>query len=943
MALRIELCLLLCCVSLSGVTHASSLLSRVNAGVYSSIHKSFQSSNAKLQINEQPQVQGWRALMTAQGTTNAVAPRACPFLPTTGPAPTPAELDFVELGVLFYEFGCSSNLTNNDLLFTLYGTVCPRLVARPDVPFQSIYDLTDDECFGFSLGNPKYFTGYAKVALFLVLLQFGFFFFVMVPRRHLQPIKSRDLVMTFVRVSSSLCNSIIPFGVTVYGLAFPVGFFVFAQYISAPLTTGSFTHLAVSFIYGWVLVNMPTTNIFTGALNERKVALAKLKWVISRRWFLVWMMFYYIIPMSELGHNYQLYPQNFQNNPSVFGTGRVLWWDIGDKGVLSFLESKGVNITQAFAPSVYNPNGYLPYSPHFASVVVYPSDPEMNNLSTSFLGLTCFLLFVLQIILHRMKEKLFIRGELAFINGDVISVVALIIWSGWSTNWTNDFTDGPFNWVNFFYLCNAMNIFIGSMVMPTFFTFTTTFNRSMNAGFARLLGSSKHSNEKSLTLSNNNNTNNNNNGRHVVKSKSKSKSNGFIGVAEAPQVQQNTWKTTLKNELLDYFNGCRGRVDQEKYSVVQSSNSQTTDINSKETRVIDIANETKGAPKHEKKQVKEKEEVKHLDVIVRAYKGDLSKRKRCWFIFKSWFITPKNVTRDETGRLVVLELINLEPATFLETEESGRLALDMATQMFTPEMVIGLQAIRSYDKLWEEHDIICSKTDDELRTDMIKAFQLKARECAIRIKNSHMALKTPGEGPLYGQKRVRCIELIDDTTKDLKRDLFDKLRGDGTQSVDAYDRLWKEFDIASERTGTELREDMMRSFPHKIRECAIKIKEAHMTVGSLTEITIFGANRNHCVALIEDTTKQLKRDLFHKYRYELYHLLRDVKNRMLSDNQSHVQPLARQIYEERQKVKQEKKLKEQDNQIRADMALVDHEDDNDDDGIVEKKDTGTIV
>ena len=926
MTLRIGLWFLLYGLSLLGSTHAGVHITRLKAGVYSSIHKSFHYDR-----NDRSQVQDWKTLMIPQGTSDVIAPRACPFLPAPTPTPTPAELDFVELGVLFYEFGCSSNLTNNDLLFTLYGTVCPQLVARPDVPFQTIYNLTDNECFGFSLLNPKYNIGEAKVGFFFIMFQFGFFFFITVPRRHLQPLKSRDLVMTFIRFSSSLCNSIIPFGVIVYGLAFPVAIFAFAQYFSAPLTTGSFTHLAVHFIYMWMLVNTPMMNPFTGGFNERKLFFIKWKWVVSRYAFPLWMTFYYIIPMAELGRNYQLFPQNFQNNPSVFGTARVLWWDIGAKEVTIFLESKGVNITQVFAPSVYNPNGYSPYSPHFASVVVYPSDPAMNNLSTSFLGLTCFILFVLQLILHRMKEKLFIRGELAFINGDVISVVALIIWSGWSTNWTNDFTDGSFNWVNFFYICNAMNIFIGSVMMPTFITFTLTFNNSKNAGFARLFGASKNSDQQSMTWSSN---------RRVGDEPKSNENKGDIEAGER-LLPEETWKTILKKELIDYFNGFIGRVDEDESSSDESNQSQTSANDSKETQVIVIANESKlETARGNKHKVRDKDMDKDpvkppLDVIVRAYKGDINKRDRWWFKFKSLFVTPKNVFKDDKGRLIVLELINLQPETFLETEQSGQLAFDMATEMFVPEMITGLQSFRAYDLMWTRFD------NDHLQKDVkiIITEVAKAKDDMDKAKMSRNERRFRGKYNRYwcgGDKRpanmeeAKAEEAKDDIVK-IKAEMF-QLTYNMLEATHNTIKAKCDMVIAEEKLDSMTfmdyrRKELLREFEKsqtnyadacrkEVRARAIKIKASHLVPGAIAELNVFGEIRNKCVKLIEDATQDLKRDLFVKFRRELYHMLIPVKNRMLSNNQAFVQPLARNIYEARKRNQQEERL-------RVELALVD--------------------
>ncbi len=391
--------------------------------------------------------------------------RPCPGA-TSGPTPTIQEYNALELTVFNVLFNCTADMATNPP-----NSPCPELVYLPDKSFASLFPSS---CFDFNLAKPQANTEYAICGLVLFIIEFGAYLWFLT-RRHVQPIKHRDPILTFITFATSFANSVIPFGPTVYGLGFPVGFLIYAEYISAPLTTGSLAFRCYQFWFKYKWMSIPTK-------DPRRLFWAKWAWTTRLPAFILWMIPYFIYAMILLAINYHLFPQDFQDNPFIFSTGRCDWFYFGPEQV-AFLTELGLNST--LLPSPYNPQGYVPYSPHFSSCTVYPSTVLMNNMSTVFLAVHCFVLFMWAWALYGKPEKLFIRGELWFMIADILTVVVLIIWSGWP-GWAGAFTPNGFNLSNMFYIFNALLPWIGSVLMPLIISYTRTFDR--HKGFIPILG-----------------------------------------------------------------------------------------------------------------------------------------------------------------------------------------------------------------------------------------------------------------------------------------------------------------------------------------------------------------------------------------------------------------------------------------------------------------------
>ena len=387
--------------------------------------------------------------------------RACPSESSSTPPPSEAVLNFVELGP-FAELGCTANTATNPP-----NIPCPELIYLPDKSFASIYP---GQCFTFDLAKPVANYNIAQAGLALFIIEFSGFFWYLARRRY-APLNKRDAFLTFITFATSFANSVIPFGVIVYGLSFPVGFFIYAAYISAPLTTQSLAFRCYQFWFKWKWDKIQVT-------DPRKLKWAKWAWTtVSWKGFPIYMILFFALSFAIFAENFQLYPQDFENNPYVFETGRCSWFYFGENQV-NFIQS--INQSQSLLPSPYNPNGYVPYSPYFASCTVYPSSTVMGYISNGFLGFHCSVLFAWAFVLYGKQDALFIRGELWFMIGDILTVVVLIIASGWQGEQAV-FTPNGFSLSNLFYILNDLVPWMGCVLVPVLLTYTRTFNRNGGA------------------------------------------------------------------------------------------------------------------------------------------------------------------------------------------------------------------------------------------------------------------------------------------------------------------------------------------------------------------------------------------------------------------------------------------------------------------------------
>ncbi len=841
-------------------------------------------------------------------TSTSIPPRVCPFVPSTAPTPTQAELEFVELGVYFYGLGCTFNETANAILMREFPSiVCPERVYMPYLPYESIYPAS---CFPFNLAQPQYSYGIACAGLVLFIVEFGFFFLVMVPRRHLQPIKNRDLILTFITFATSFANSVIPFGVIVYGLDFPVGFFIWASYISAPLTTGSLAFRCYRYWFTYKIVTLAMMNADKENANRQKLrdepaqwpafdredrstykyALLRLgrrifpvkpdttqhqiqvervkwlkwKWTIRSWTFILWMVPYFTWSMAMLAENYELYPQNFQKDPSVFATARTTWWTTGGQAQVKSLWDNGFNATTLLAPSVYNPNGYIPFSPHFADIIVYPSDPFMNNLSTGYLGAHCLVLFILAFLLVGKPDKLFIRGELTFMIFDIVTVVVLIIWSGWSTYWSNEFDPRGFNLLNLFYIFNALIPWMGAVLMPTTFTYTQTFNRARNAGLAKLF---KNNRDESTGHGSTNSNSHNRKRRRTIKQSIKQSFKEWVYGYFGWEVLQDVVPDSVNSKIQSNYESKQGHHPD---SIVHS------DIASMGPQITATVT-PKLIPKMASLPLLT--QAKHLQVIAKPYLKDT----RCWSKFKArfkaLFYTPKTVAKDLQGNLVTLELINLEPATLLDTEISTDLARDMAIKMLVPESVLALIAFKQYEQQWVQDKI----------------------------------LPTGQKVNYTAEEKLACAQAIQGdfltAGAELEINISDKLRNPVIKLIEDADKLQKTI-VKSSRHVVAISPSIKAIDENKSEE---KEKEkanvANDTKVDIIDKTILTMKQEQDVLIPEKPLRPLQRNLFDPIVSEMYLLIQPFVDRMRSDK-GYLQPLTESIYA-RQKQEQEHEILKQ--------------------------------
>jgi len=386
--------------------------------------------------------------------------RACP--PVTPQPPLPdAVMNFVELGP-FAALGCGPDPATNPP-----DVACPLLVDRPNVKMSSLFPST---CFDFNIFEPMYGGSIPDVVLVIFIATMsalGDFS----RRRKLYPLNQRDPWMVFGTVLSSFLNSFIPLGILVYGYGFKVGILVYATVFGQLLTTQTTSFSCYQYWFNNRFHAIPAYEY------RRRAKWAWYAWTTKSISFLLYIGPYMTLSLVIFGINDYLYPDNYAGNPGVMDTGTCQWYYFGPEQLADLARRNLTSQLTSIVANESNPTGYVPYSVHFSSCVVYPANEIMSRIGTGFLAFHCAPLFFWLYVLRNDKDDMYIRVELYFMILDILTVVVLIVIASWNNAMTNVFTPNGFSILDVLYYLNAIIPPIGRLVFPLALSYSSSYAR----------------------------------------------------------------------------------------------------------------------------------------------------------------------------------------------------------------------------------------------------------------------------------------------------------------------------------------------------------------------------------------------------------------------------------------------------------------------------------